>query len=514
MIQEKRSLRRALLCLMAGIVCVMLVACETIRLDPITAQRTLTGQEGAVVVKVIANSLAAGDPGEALDALNLERVLAPGEHSTGREHVTLLRTRQATYSTAVFSGIVPPGRYVIRTATGGQGAWNFTYPIGTKLGSFEVTKGGTTLLGTLLIQALDNRRFALAYLPPEQELQQTFESLYPALAAQPRSRDAPGFLPSAELDRGVALAGAVKQQPSAWSGIAQTADGEFMAGGKLGKVMWHKAGDTQWRELDVGTWREVMGARPFQGGILAFGEEGLLRLSIDDGRTWERLVPPDTGLLLAVQPLSDGAVVAWSRTDQIWSAYRSEDVRSGKWQKLGEAADAQSINLRWKRPIGVSLPDAAGVMLPNGDFFLTDGKTLTRSSTGRSLLDVNVQSKGIIAARTTLLTETVLVSSDKGKTWKDLNANRFAVAIALRDAETAYAVSAIDPKIFSGPLGLMTTHDGGKRWIHTGKSPGLNSPFAVQQMMVDRSDGSLLAFLPSNAVSRSRDEGRTWTSVK
>ncbi|MNW14576.1 hypothetical protein D3C71_2128340 [compost metagenome] len=60
----------------------------------------------------------------------------------------------------------------------------------------------------------------------------------------------------------------------------------------------------------------------------------------------------------------------------------------------------------------------------------------------------------------------------------------------------------------------MTTRDGGKSWSHTGSSPGLTGAYAVRQMMVDRADGSLLAFLPDNAIVRSADEGKSWKIVK
>lgn len=60
----------------------------------------------------------------------------------------------------------------------------------------------------------------------------------------------------------------------------------------------------------------------------------------------------------------------------------------------------------------------------------------------------------------------------------------------------------------------MTTRDGEKIWSHTGSSPGLTGPYVVRQMMVDRSDGSLLAFLSDNAIVRSTDEGKTWRIMK
>lgn len=94
------------------------------------------------------------------------------------------------------------------------------------------------------------------------------------------------------------------------------------------------------------------------------------------------------------------------------------------------------------------------------------------------------------------------------------NTSRFVVAIAFKDAQTAYAVAPIAPGVFAGEIGLMTTRDGGKTWSHTGKPPGLTGAHSVRQMMVDRADGSLLAFLPDNVIVRSTDEGKNWKFVK
>lgn len=505
------SLRRFLQYLFLLAACAVLAACTT---SPIAANQTLTGNEGAVVVKLITNSPGENDPAESLSALRLERVLAAGEKQTGRDLVTLVRTRDATYTTAVFSGMVIPGRYVIKNAAGVQGNMVYTFPIDAKFGSFDVVKGEVTLLGTLLVQPRMGTRFFIAYVPPEEELQKTFEMLYPALAGQTRGLATHGFIPTADLERRAALSSESKRRASLWNGLAQTADGEFMAGSKLGKVLWKKAGAARWKELDVGSWREVLSVRPYRGGLLAAGEEGLLRLSMDEGLTWKQLAPPEDGLIQLAQPLGDGSVLVFSRRDRLWSAYVSQDLEAGKWRKVGEFAQTQSINVPWKRTMVVSLPDAAGVMMPNGDLHMSDGKSLTRVSNGQSTIDVSALPDGTLVAQTVLMTKTTLLSRDAGKTWSDLNTSRFVVAIAFKDTQTAYAVSAIAPNVMPGPLGLMTTHDGGKSWRHTGVSPGLTGPYAVRQMMVDRSDGSLLAFLPDNAIVRSSDEGKSWRIVK
>ena len=489
----------------------ILAACTA---APISPQQTLNGNEGAVVIKLIANSGGEFDPAESLSLLRLERLLPTGEKLTGRDVPTLIRTRQGTNSTAVFSGMVPPGRYIVKDAQGSQGNTTYTFPIDSRFGTFEVVRGEVSLLGTLLVQPQLGTRFVMGYIPPNDEFQRTFETLYPALAAQAGKSRTHGFDATADLQRRAVMAKELKGSASLWNGLAQHANGEFTAGSRLGKVLWRKAGTARWKELDVGTWSEVMAVRPYRDGLLAAGEEGLLRHSVDEGRSWKALTPPDEALIQLAEPLSDGTVVAFARRDRLWSAYASNDLEAGHWRKIGEFPDTASINVAWKRPSAVSMTNGAGLMLPNGDLYVTDGKSVTRAGSGQTTLDIASLPDGTLISQVAPLTRTTLLSKDNGMTWTDLNTSRFVVAIAFKDAQTAYAVAPIAPGVFAGEIGLMTTRDGGKTWSHTGQPPGLTGARSVRQMMVDRSDGSLLAFLPDNVIVRSADEGKSWKFAK
>jgi photosystem II stability/assembly factor-like uncharacterized protein len=390
----------------------------------------------------------------------------------------------------------------------------YTYPMERQFGSFEVRRGEVTLLGTLVVQPTTSNRFTTGYIAPEAELQATFRSLYPALAHQTEGRPFLSFDPDPQLSRRAALIPQIKRLASAWNGLTQSAEGEFLAGSKLGKVLWRRAGTTRWLELDVGTWREVSSVRPYRGGLLAAGEEGLLKLSDEQGRNWKTLNPPNDAFIAIAQPLTDGRILAFARKDRLWTAYIGSGGDTLAWQALGTFDDSASLNIGWKLPMSVALPNGAGIMLPNGDFHVSDGKTVRRLATGQSTISVTAEPDGSLYARVTTVSSSTLMSRDGGVTWSDVGLSRFGRTFAFKDASTGYAVSAISPGVFPGPYGLMTTHDGGKTWAHTGSPPGLTSPLAVNSMVVDRSDGALLAFLPDNAIVRSADEGRTWRIVK
>jgi photosystem II stability/assembly factor-like uncharacterized protein len=108
------------------------------------------------------------------------------------------------------------------------------------------------------------------------------------------------------------------------------------------------------------------------------------------------------------------------------------------------------------------------------------------------------------------LTRSTLISSDGGKTWRDMNTSRFVLAITFANATTAYAVAPIAPGILPGAYGLMVSRDGAKTWKQAGVLPGQEASNDTR-LRVDPSDGTLLAFMIDGRILRSADEGKTWT---
>ncbi|WP_047217648.1 WD40/YVTN/BNR-like repeat-containing protein [Delftia lacustris] len=503
--------KRAFLATSLVLAALLLSGCAT---RPIEPTQTLNGTEGAVVLKLITAGTGELDPADTLSDLAIRRVLNPGEEATGQDSAVLLRRRTTTLSTAVFSGMVRPGRYTLVQLSGGRGNMSYYYPLSQRFGTFEVRQGEVTLLGTLVMHPTTGRGFVTGYVAPEADMMATVKELYPALARQTQGRPALGFDPDSRLAAQAGLMPRIKMLASTWNGLNQSADGEFLAGSKLGKVLWRKADSSRWQELEIGTLREVAFVRRWKGGLLAAGEEGLLALSDGQGQNWKMLNPPDNAFIAVAQPLPDGRIAAFVRRDRVWTAYAGSGTDTIVWQKLGSFDDSMSLNIGWKRSMAIALPDRAGIVLPNGEMHLYDGQSLHRRATGQSTLAIQGQPNGSIVARVATVATSTLISRDGGTTWSDTGLGRFALTQAFKDATTGYALTAINPGLFPGPYGLMTTRDGGKTWVHTGESPGLAGKLAVLEMAVDRRDGSLRAFLPDNAIVRSTDEGATWRIVK
>lgn len=504
---------------LAAVLTVVLAGCSTVsHVAPIAAEQKLTGKEGAVVLKLITNGRSLWDPADTLSAIQIKREALPASAGASApsgpsEIFSLTRTRDFTQTTAVFSGMVAPGRYTVLNAIGSQGNTTYTFLIGSMLSSFEVAPNEVSLVGTLLLQPFEDRRFVVSYLPPDDELRATFESLFPALAEQTRGRPVHTLEMTPDLRKRADLAPLFKRISGGLSGVHLTEQGEGFVGRKMGKALWRPAGERRWRDLDVGSWKQVLSLRAYRGGLLAAGEEGLLRHSADGGRTWTTLTPPEFGVIALAEPLPSGKVMALVKHQSQWNAFVSDDPLAGAWRKVASFADERSLNVPWQAAATVSLGGKVGVMMPNGYLQVVDGETgqVERRNSGLSLLSLSRTPDGMLVMQGAIVVRTTLVSTDDGKTWKDLDTSRFVAAIAFADRQKAYAVAPIKPGVFPGAYALMASRDGARTWVQTGEVPG-GAPENVLELMVDRSDGALLAFLRNGRILRSTDEGAHWSN--
>ncbi len=509
----KPAIHRLLLATL-GLVLAILAGCATSP-PPIGSAQTLSGPEGAVVIRLITNGAEANDPTETLSSLTLKRELPPGVQASAEDTAILRRTREMTNSTAVFSGMVAPGRYRLSHANGFFANTTYTFPLAGRLGSFEVKAREVSLPGTLLVQPQPGQRFLVGYLAPDAELTNTFNTLFPALAQQTRGQAPNQFGPSDELTRSAALAPIMRNLTTALNGIESTADGSLLAGSKMGRVIWRKPGEPLARALQIDSWLEVLSVRPYRQGLLAAGEEGLLRYTSDEGKTWQTLPAPAAGMIAAAEPLANGKVLALVRRGTQWSAHLSDDPFVGNWRALATFEQERSINMPWQNAIVLAGRDRAGVFMPNGEFLVVDGSTgaLERRSIGVTTSGAQLLADGTLLAQGGNLTRTTYISTDGGRQWRDLDTSRFVTAITATDAKTFFAVAPVDPGIFAGTYALMVSRDGAKTWKKSGEVPGGNAAL-VRSLMVDRQDGALLAVLSQGRVMRSTDEGVTWTRVR
>lgn len=456
------------------------------------------------------------DPAETVSMVSIRKLKSASYPVDARPEVyTLFRTQKSTHTTAIFSGMVPAGRYTLVRATGVQGNTTYSFPLEIMVSQFEVKTNQVSFLGTLVIHPLEGKRFNVGYVPPDGEMQETFEQLFPSMAQQTKGQPFNAMEMTPLMRQRSELAPYFKPLTTAMNGMFQSDSGDFYYGSKLGTAYWRKAGTKSWRFVDVGSWREVLTLRPLGSALVAAGEEGLLRYSVDEGKTWASLVPPEHGSIHALIPTGGGKVAALVKRDDLWTVYTSSDLWKGRWQKLDSFPHESSINIPWQRsPHIISTPSWLGVMMPNGILYGVDLKTekLSRrannSFSARDLISLGGDS---ILLKGVRFATTFLISDDLGQTWTELPLSRFPGFVAAKDRRNLFALTS-EGGVSGGQIQMKGSRDGGVTWSVTGTPPTKPGWVSIVGMQIDKYDGSLLLFYKDGNRMRSQDEGKTWSA--
>ena len=507
------------------------------------ARLTLEAGEGAIVFKVVADARERNSTTWAA-ASNLELALVesaetPTEsdeaetkagsetevttNGVGKSFVIAGRL-DATRGTFVYNHLLKAGRYKV-LAVQGRSPLLGARRISLKgvFDTVEVREGEVTFLGTLLIrperELLESdkrnvsRAVALGYVPPSAELIESFEQHSPALATQVKGKPVRVIELTPELNEATRIALQLKRRGSvAINGLWQDEKGNFFAGSRLGKVLLKHAGQPSWSQFDVGSWDEVTTVRPYRGGLLAGGEDGLLRFSSDGGSTWRSLSLPRWGHVQHLEVMPNGMLLMLIRTGAQWSAHVSEDALAGAWQKVGDLISADQVNLiRGSSANVVNLGYPPTTVLHEGAIFLTEygSKSIVKmdTRTGRVELlpppplgvlhGMTKLPGGVLVLNGAFLKNATFTSSDDASSWTEVKTRGF---LTFRNDLVGYSLYGPD---------FAITRDGGKTWVYPRKS----ATWTVEQLRyfeIDRSDGALVAVLFNGAVFRSRDEGGTW----
>jgi photosystem II stability/assembly factor-like uncharacterized protein len=151
--------------------------------------------------------------------------------------------------------------------------------------------------------------------------------------------------------------------------------------GAYGLVLQTENGGQTWTELDAPAIREEEVhfnsiIRLGNGDLFIAGESGMLGVSRDEGRTWQRLESPYDSSLFGALPAGDkGALIFGLRGN----AYITQDVRADKWTKVETGTVASMFG---------------GTRLPEGGFAMVglNGVILVADSSGGSVRAVQADS--------------------------------------------------------------------------------------------------------------------------
>ena len=467
--------------------------------------------QGGVVFRMIVNA-SGSHPASRLSFLTLQGENLP---NTPYDPYELFGRMAGGSGTVVYSGLVPAGRYRIwrasNRAVGGStfpGDMTYSFPLQQLPASFEVQPGAVVMLGTLILQPGADRRFSFQYVAAGEETRASVRMLFPQLVeSQPgqvfRTVDLATSVPA-----DAPQAQAFRRRSLVVGGLWQSNQGDLCIGGKMGTARWRKAGEERWRVLDLGSWSEVRCLRRYLKGLVAGGEDGLLKYSADEGRTWRALTPPAPGLISTLLMLPSGRTVAFCQVDSEWQAFVSPDLLAGTWQRVAALRlnnnRIPSVFVRGKQMVFVE---------PSGATHLLDAETLQveqRETSSGELLAVSPGGDAMVRLRTgwTLSHE---ISSDLGQTWRDLRLPGNSAVVALKDANALYAY--LQPEmtgsLFAKPARFVASRDGGASWTAGSWPAGL---LDLAQLAVDPVGGAVLAFAGDGRLWRSRDDGNSWSA--
>jgi len=155
-----------------------------------------------------------------------------------------------------------------------------------------------------------------------------------------------------DANRGVAV--------GAYGLMLETSDGGKSWSAVMAKAIQEDAGDVHFNAI----------TRLGNGQLFVAGESGMLAVSADAGKTWNKLKSPYDSSYFGALPVGDkGALIYGLRGN----AYLSQDVRGGNWKKLETKSVASMFG-------GTVLPDGERAMVGlNGVIFVADASGAVRS---------------------------------------------------------------------------------------------------------------------------------------
>ena len=466
--------------------------------EPLTPTTEVGADSGVVVLRLATNAAPAGF------FASYESVQVVSDAGT----YTLSRRAPGVVRTGVFTGALAPGRYrVSRFETVGQ---NFVRSVSvpSAFGSFTVTPGQLTDLGTLIYQPAGGNKVLFARTSSETETRELVAAAFPKVAQAVLARPVQGWDSSANAADLAKVFAGMRARVAPVNAPLVAPSGAVYAGSALGQVLARRAGEMAWTLLDTGTTREILTVIEDEAAIVAGGEEGFLARSADGGRSWQRMAAPDGGAVLHLVRRPNAGLVLVSLFDRTMTVWERTGER---WQVRNQFPFERSFNVGALAPHVVSGPRQLYVGMPNGTIHALDFASgeWQRHEAPFSLITL-ATAGDVLYGYGAKMTNSIWISEDGAKTWRDLDTSRRAGAPAFSDAHTGYVLYI--KEIYGGKISVQMTKDAGRTWTEGGVLPdaAAGRVIVMKPMVVHPSGPTLLAFGSNGAVFSTRDLGATW----
>jgi photosystem II stability/assembly factor-like uncharacterized protein len=505
---------------------------------------TLEPNKGLVIVRIVNN----------VDFLN-----SPFPFDTNWQSLRISETKEegrsfnlsqahlaTTRSTQIFSAQLPEGTYRLETliVAGGKRYYTLTYkswvPL-DKLGIFKVVPRHITNLGTIIYQPIDGNRYQLIHANIDAELHEMIANNYPVINKIAAGKKMIGwdnesilentfiapsdYLNNLEsrvtqkniLNKSAALSFA-KANSAGFNNPRQISSGEIFAGSKLGQVLV-KERDGKWTQLDTGFTREITAVLPIdKKTIFAGGEDGVLLLTNDGGRSWKRVETPLKTSILFLEQVNGRFFIGsrlWSdylgdRTDLF---YETGDILSNNWKAI-EAIKPISGFISYPAFASCIANNKLYLFIPGSIIYVFD---LTTNSwnmikTPFGYRSINSFKNGFFYAQGRY--NTAYVSHDFGNTWIsiDLPSGRFGAVnnpVFINNQNGFVLIF----KPVTNNVTLKKTQDGGKSWEEVSDFNDLKLPYPWK-LFYDYVNNKLYFAVDGRIYIASDDDFKNWTRVR
>ena len=465
---------------------------------PLTPTTEVAADSGVVVLRVATNADNAGF------FAGYETVEVASDAGT----FLLSRRAPGVVRTGVFTGALAPGKYRVNQLLTTGTNYKRWVNVPAAFGTFTVQAGQLTDLGTVIFEPVGGNKVLFARTPSDTETRELVAAAFPKVAASVLARPVRGWdlgANAADLDKVLADMRA-RVAPAHSPHVAPS--GAVYAGSALGQVLVRRAGQTRWAQLHTGTTREILAVIEDGASIIAGGEEGFLARSMDGGGSWQRMQAPDGGAILHLVRRPNAGLMAVSLHDREVTVW---EQAGEAWQMRNRFPSERSFNMAGLPPRATSGAGCLYVAMPNGAihaFEFASGQW-QRHEAPFSLITLAVAGE-VLYGYGAQLTNSIWVSEDRGKTWRDLDTSRRAGAPVFTDARTGYVLYI--KEIYAGKMSVQKTTDGGRTWTEGGELPeaAIRRVMVLRPMVVHPNGPTLLVFANNGTVLSTGDFGATW----
>lgn len=501
-------------------------ACSLPQVKPTDA---LEPEKGFVIVRIVNNVDFIFSLTTSWDELRISEAREDGRLFTLRQ-VDLPTTK----STQTFSAQLPQGTYTLSHLHLFVGNYKMWAPL-DKLGTFKVAPGHITNLGTIIYQPTGGRRYQLIYTNTKGEVQELMKSNYPVINNNAAGKEMIGwdnkslleniviapsdYLKSLEsgvtqkniLYKSTALSFA-KENSAGFNNPRQILSGEIFAGRKLGQILV-KERNGKWTQLDTGYTREITAVLPInRSTIYAGGEEGLLLLTIDGGRSWKRIVAPYAlGVVLFLEQFN-GQFIIGTILNGRFRVYETMDIQNNNWKS---SLDAEFFYSRWGtywKFTSYSDNSKLYLFVPGKFIYVLDLTTNNWNVINTPFMYSSIYSYKNSFFYALSPSSKPHISHDLGNSWLPINyPSRMGVAIdnpVFLDNINGFVLIF---KVLPFNVTLRKTQDGGKNWEEVNDFNDLKLPHATK-LFYDYVNNKLY-FAVDGMIYIASDDLKNWTRV-